>query len=90
MMREEFDGTGIVFDPDNNRAMTLNASGVAVWRVLSTGGTAADAAVGSDTRNIEAAVRLRETFRGVTPEQAAADVRKFIGALKEKSLLADD
>jgi len=79
MMREEFDGTGIVFDPDNNRAMTLNASRVAVWRVLSTGGTAADAAV-----------RLRETFRGVTPEQAAADVRKFIGALKEKSLLADD
>lgn len=79
MMREEFDGTGIVFDPDNNRAMTLNASGVAVWRVLSTGGTAADAAV-----------RLREMFRGVTPEQAAADVRKFIGALKEKSLLADD
>ena len=79
MMREEFDGTGIVFDPDNNRAMTLNASGVAVWRVLTTGGTAADAAV-----------RLRETFRGVTPEQAAADVRKFIGALKEKSLLADD
>ena len=52
---------------------------MAVWRVLSTGGTAADAAV-----------RLRETFRGVTPEQAAADVRKFIGALKEKSLLADD
>ena len=35
-------------------------------------------------------MRLRETFRGVTPEQAAADVRKFIGALKEKSLLADD
>ena len=34
MMREEFDGTGIVFDPDRNKAISLNRTGVIVWNVL--------------------------------------------------------
>ena len=43
MMREEFDGTGIVFDPDRNKAISLNRTGVIVWNVLAKGGTGADA-----------------------------------------------
>ena len=79
IMREEFDGNGLIFDPDQNKVMTLNASGVAVWQVLSTGGTMANA--------VE---QLQKKFQGGTSEQITADVQKFIDTLRAKSLLSDD
>ena len=78
MMREEFDGTGIVFDPDRNKAISLNRTGVIVWNVLAKGGTGADA------------VRaLRTEFPDVPETQAQQDVAKFLDALREKALLTD-
>lgn len=78
MMREEFDGTGIVFDPDRNKAISLNRTGVIVWNVLAKGGTGADA------------VRaLRAEFPDVPETQAQQDVAKFLDALREKALLTD-
>ena len=78
MMREEFDGTGIVFDPDRNKAISLNKPGVIVWNVLAKGGTGADA------------VRaLRAEFPDVPETQAQQDVAKFLDALREKALLTD-
>lgn len=78
MMREEFDGTGIVFDPDRNKAISLNKTGVIVWNVLAKGGTGADA------------VRaLRAEFPDVPETQAQQDVAKFLDALREKALLTD-
>lgn len=78
MMREEFDGTGIVFDPDRNKAISLNRTGVIVWNVLAKDGTEADA------------VRaLRAEFPDVPETQAQQDVAKFLDALREKALLTD-
>jgi|GEM_PF-4958154 len=34
LMRIEFDGNGVVFAPENNRAMTLNHSGAAIWQSI--------------------------------------------------------
>lgn len=79
MMREEFDGTGIVFDPDRNKAISLNKTGVIVWNVLAKDGTEADA------------VRaLRAEFPDVPETQAQQDVAKFLDALREKALLSGD
>lgn len=78
MMREEFDGTGIVFDPDRNKAISLNKTGVIVWNVLAKDGTEADA------------VRaLRAEFPDVPETQAQQDVAKFLDALRKKALLTD-
>lgn len=79
MMREEFDGTGIVFDPDRNKAISLNRTGVIVWNVLAKDGTEADA------------VRaLRAEFPDVPETQAQQDVAKFLDILREKALLSGD
>lgn len=79
MMREEFDGTGIVFDPDRNKAISLNKTGVIVWNVLAKDGTEADA------------VRaLRAEFPDVPETQAQQDVAKFLDILREKALLSGD
>lgn len=78
MMREEFDGTGIVFDPDRNKAISLNRTGVIVWNVLEKGGTEADA------------VRaFLAEFPDVSEKQAQQDVAKFLDVLREKALLTD-
>ena len=78
MMREEFDGTGLVFDPDRNKAISLNKTGVIVWNVLAKDGTEADA------------VRaLRAEFPDVPETQAQQDVAKFLDALRKKALLTD-
>lgn len=77
MMREEFDGTGIVFDPDHNKTLTLNATGVSIWKTLASGGTEEDAVA-----------RLLDAFSGVTREQAEKDVRMFVSLLQEKDLLS--
>lgn len=79
MMREEFDGTGIVFDPDRNKAISLNAAGVIVWNVIANGGTPADA--------VQAILR---EFRGVPEKQAEQDVENFLSVLREKALLTDE
>ena len=78
MLREEPDGSGILFDPDHNRALTVNPAGVAVWNCIASGGSPADAAA-----------ELLRKFRGVTPEQAERDVAAFLTEMREKSLLFD-
>lgn len=77
IMKEEFDGTGLVYHPESNKALTLNKSGVVLWNVFASGGTA------------EAGVdAILEHFKGVTREQAVADVEKFINKLQEWGLLS--
>jgi len=76
LMREEFDGTGIVFDPENNKAMSLNVSGVTIWKAL------------AEECTIDKAVdAIMKKFSNVTIEQAEADVRSFMDLLAEKGLL---
>lgn len=77
IMKEEFDGTGLVYHPESNKALTLNKSGVVIWNVLAANGNA-DAAVDA----------ILDRFQGVTRDQAAADVQAFIKKLEDAGLLS--
>ncbi|MBE6366340.1 MAG: PqqD family protein [Lentisphaerae bacterium] len=79
VMQEEFDHTGIVFNPDNNRVLTLNKSGVVLWKAFEENCTLD-----------EAAALLVERFDGVTLEDARRDAETFAACLVEKSLLSMD
>ncbi len=76
VMRENADGTGIVFNPDSRQVMELNAAGVILWKAFEKGAGIA-----------EAARQLISFFEGVSREQAEADTRKFVAALTERALL---
>ena len=79
IMSEQFDGTGLVFNPESNAAMTLNKTGVYLWGRLKEGASEA-----------EMASELVRRYSGVTEEQAAADVKKFLEDLRNRSLLSED
>ena len=75
IMKEEFDGTGLIFHPESNKALTLNKSGVTIWKALASGGDAKKA--------VDA---ILDRFDGVTREQAEADVQVFINRLEDAGL----
>jgi len=66
VMQEEVDHTGIVFNPDNNRVMTLNKSGVVLWKAFE-----------NNLSIAEAAALLVENFDGITLPDAQRDAEKF-------------
>ena len=79
IMSEQFDGTGLIFDPNTNAALSVNKTGVYLWGRLKEGATEQEMVAG-----------LLERYSGVTEEQAAADVKAFLQNLRERSLLAED
>lgn len=79
VMAEQFDGTGLVFNPESNGAVALNKTGVYLWNRLKDGASVADLIAG-----------LTEKYSGVTAEQAAVDVKAFLEELRSRSLLSDD
>ena len=79
VMAEQFDGTGLVFNPESNAAVALNKTGVYLWNRLKDGATEAEMAAG-----------LIEKYDGVTEEKAAADVKAFLEELRSRSLLSED
>ena len=79
VMAEQFDGSGLVFDPETNSAVSLNKTGVFLWNLLKDGRS-----------EQEMAAALLERYDGVTPEKAAADVRAFLDDLRARSLISDE
>ena len=79
VMAEQFDGTGLVFNPESNAAVSLNKTGVYLWNRLKDGATEAELIAG-----------LLEKYDGVTEEKAAADVKAFLEELRSRSLLSED
>ena len=79
VMAEQFDGTGLVFNPESNGAVALNKTGVYLWNRLKDGATESEMTAG-----------LLEHFSGVTEEQAAADVKAFLEELRKRSLLPEE
>ena len=79
VMAEQFDGTGLVFNPESNAAVSLNKTGVYLWNRLKEGATEAEMIAG-----------LLERYDGVTQEKATADVATFLEALRSRSLLSED
>ncbi|MBQ4105961.1 MAG: PqqD family protein [Lentisphaeria bacterium] len=77
MMRTEPDGSGIVFDPENNRALTLNRTGVLIWQLLE-----------KEMPVTAIAAELEKQFT-VSLAQAEADVTAFTAGLQEKGLLSE-
>jgi len=75
VMQEEFDHSGIVFNPDSNKVMTLNASGVELWKAFE-----------KNCSIEEAAVILTEKFE-VDIAVARQDAAKFAETLAAKGLL---
>ena len=79
VMAEQFDGTGLVFNPESNGAVALNKTGVYLWNRLKEGATEAEMISG-----------LQEKYDGVTEEKASADVKAFLEELRSRSLLSED
>jgi hypothetical protein len=79
IMSEQFDRTGLIFDPNTNAAMSINRTGVYLWGCLKEGATEAEMVSG-----------LVKRYSGVTEEQAAADVNAFLQELRNRSLLSED
>lgn len=78
VMKEEFDGTGIVFNAENNKVMALNTSGVMMWNALTAGCSIE-----------QAAEQLVGRYDGVNLEQARQDVQAFLQSLRDRDLIAD-
>jgi hypothetical protein len=79
IMAEQFDGTGLIFDPNTNAAVSVNKTGVYLWNRVKDGATEA-----------EMTAELVQRYTGVTEEQAAADVKAFLQDLRNRSLLSED
>jgi len=79
IMAEQFDGTGLIFDPNTNAAMSVNKTGMFLWNRVKEGAT-----------EEEMASDLVKRYSGVTEEQAAADVKAFLEELRNRSLLSLD
>ena len=79
VMAEQFDGTGLVFHPETNAAVSLNKTGVYLWNRLKEGADEAALAAG-----------LLERYDGVTREKAEADVAAFLEELRSRSLLSEE
>lgn len=78
-MVPQFDGTGLVFDPNTNTAFSLNKTGAYLWTCVKSGNNESDMIAG-----------LVERFSGVTEAQAAADVKTFLEDLRARSLLSEE
>ena len=79
IMSEQFDGTGLIFDPNTNAALSVNKTGVYLWNRVKEGATEQEMVAG-----------LLERYSGVTEEQAAADVKVFLQELRNRSILSEE
>lgn len=77
LMRKEFDDTGIVFDPENNKAMTLNPVGAVIWEAIEKG------------LPREKIVETVTAQFSVAQETAEKDLAAFLETLKAKGLLSE-
>ncbi len=78
-MREDLDGGGLVFDADNNKAMTLNKTGVMLWHIFAKGA------------DLPAAVReFDQLFENASPEKIEQDCESFRQELLRRGLFSVD
>ena len=77
-MVPQFDGTGLVFDPNTNAAFSLNKTGVYLWNLVKEGATEGEMISG-----------LCGKYEDVSESQAAEDVRAFLEDLRNRSLVSE-
>jgi len=76
--REEFDGTGCLFNPDDGKVFGLNATSLFLWRQFEKGASAE-----------EALAALKDACATPLPEEAAADVSAFVADLSARGFLSE-
>ncbi len=79
--REEFDGSGCLFNPDDGKVFGVNATGLAIWRIIENGECADTAAV------LE---QLAARCDAPLPPGAADEVEAFVGELRTKGYISLD
>lgn len=79
ILTELRDGTGVLLHLATKFYYTLNATGVAVWKLLESGVARTPEAL---------AVALAELFAGIAPEEARKDVERLLTELVREDLVA--
>lgn len=79
ILTELRDGTGVLLHLATKFYYSLNATGVAVWKLLASGAARTPAALAS---------ALSERFAGVAPEEARGDVDRLLAELVREELVA--
>ncbi len=77
--REEFDGTGCLFNPEDGKVFGLNATSLFLWRQFESGASAEDALTA-----------LRSACAKPLPESAAADIAAFVTDLVARGFLSQE
>lgn len=77
VLHEDFDGCGILLNPETKQVVTLNRTAILIWKSLQAGKSAA-----------EIASLIVKEFK-VTEEKATADAAQFIEQLKARDLIRD-
>lgn len=77
LMKKEFDQTGSVYDPENNKALVLNETGVLIWEAIQDG-----------LEEEDIVKRVFDEFE-VDMDTAAQDVSEFLNMLRDKGFLAE-
>ena len=74
--REEPDGSGCLFNPDDGKVFGMNATGMLIWKAL---------AAGDDSSAILGKLRAI----GAPEEAVAGDLEEFLQALRERGMIED-
>ena len=78
LFRKEFDGTGVIFDPTDNKAFSLNKTATAICEMLQEG-IAREEILG----------RLRKVSSGIT-EDAPAEINAFLDDMIRRKYLSEE
>lgn len=76
VFREEFDGSGVLFDPDSGTAFELSEVSALIWK---------DLCGGLDKAAI--LEHLAKACEDGIPDDAGADFDRFVGQLADKGLV---
>jgi hypothetical protein len=79
VFKEEFDGTGVLFDPEKGSVLGLNTTGCFLWKNVEEASDMADL-VG----------RLCDACTGVPEDRVASDVEIFIRKLQDNGFVSEE
>lgn len=79
VLREEFDGSAVLFNPDNGEVYGLNRTALFLWKQLADGRT-----------NAEMLAGLKEKCGDTMPEHAEDDLNHFKQVLQHKGFLSKE
>ena len=79
VFKEEFDGNGMLFDPEKGNVFGLNATGCFIWKNIETS---------RDTD--ELVKKLCDACTGVPMDSVVSDVENFIHQLQDRGYISEE